>query len=402
MNIVKLVTAVVCAGILCAPTASAQGAGSASTSTDSGSSLIDTAAVVSSGSSLSSDTSLSSIPALISGELAEGEWGSALFGGLPSVTGSALSSGPGSSNTELTLPDPELGDVRLVDTRHVTGDQYEFDVYSSAMDRIITNDILLPGGPDNTSPRPTFYLMMGADGAAGGSAWAESTNYEEFFADKNVNVVTPIGSISSMQTDWYYEDQATGTNRWATYMTYELPHIVDTYFYGSGRDAIAGISMSGGPALNLAAHSPERFKAAGSYSGCPSTLGIGGYLFTTQAVEMNGGSATNMWGLPGNEAWAANSPALNVDKLRDTAVFISAAHGIPGPIDGLEGSSRLRPISKIEIASFACSTYFVDQADQAGVDVDWYPMTEGHHWWGMFEHQMRTSWRTIGPALGVE
>lgn len=358
------------------------------------------APAVSSLSSTSSDgsTRLSSIPAVVGGELAEGALGSALFGGLPSVTGSALSSGPGSSNTGATLPDEELGDVHLVDVRHVEGDRWQFDVYSAAMDRVVTNDILLPAGEE---PRPTFYLLMGADGAAGGWGWPEASNYEEFFADKHVNVVTPIGAVSSLQADWYYEDPATGTNRWTTYLSEELPAIVDTHFSGSGRDAIAGVSMSGGPALNIAAHNPERFAAAGSYSGCPSTLGIGGYPYSAMGISMNGGSATNAYGLPGNEAWAAHSPALNVEQLADTALYVSAAHGIAGPIDGYTGSSRLQPINGIEAASFVCSTYFVDQAEDADVEVDWHPLEEGYHNWGLFEHQMRTSWRTIGPALGV-
>ena len=368
----------------------------AAPATAQGSSVVDSSSVLSSGLDLSSDTRLSSVPALVGEELAEGALGSALFGGIPSVTGSALSSGPGSSNTAATIPGEELGDVHLLDVRHIEGDRHQFDVYSPAMDRVVTNDILLPAGDE---PRPTFYLMMGADGAAGGWGWPESSDYEEFFADKHVNVVTPIGSVSSLQADWYYEDQATGTNRWATYMTQELPTIVDKHFYGTGRDAIAGMSMSGGPALDLAAMAPERFAAAASYSGCPSTLGVGGYLYSLAGVRMNGGSATNAYGLPGNEAWAAHSPALNVEKLADTEVFVSAAHGIPGAIDGNTGSSRLQPISGIEAASYVCSTYFVDQAEQAGVDVDWYPLEEGSHWWGLFEHQMRTSWRTIGPAI---
>lgn len=395
MKIVNRTLALTCAAAVVAATAPGAAA-SAQSSPSTGSSFADAAAVLSSG------AAPSSLPALTGAELAEGILGSSMFGGLPSVTGSALSSGPGSSNAELTLGDPNLGDVRLVATRHVEGELYEIDVYSPSMDKVITNDLLLPGGPANTAPRPTFYLMMGADGARDND-WAKATDYEEFFLGKNVNVVSPHGSKSSMQADWYYSDPNLGVNRWATYMTYELPHIMDTAFYGSGRDAIAGISMSGGPALNLAAHSPERFVAAGSYSGCPSTLGIGGFMFTSGALDWYDGSSAAMWGLPGNEAWAANSPALNVDKLRDTAVFVSAATGIAGAIDGRQeaGSSGLQPPNSAELGSFICSAYFVDQANRAGVDVDWDPLNEGSHSWGLFEHELRTSWRTIGPAIGA-
>ena len=335
---------------------------------------------------------LSSLPALIGGEVAEGPLGSALFGGIPSVTGSALSSGPGSSNTSATLPDDTARDAHLLDVRHIEDSYYEIDVYSPAMDQVVTNDLLLPAGDE---PRPTFYLMLGADGAHAGPGWPGITNYQEFFADKHVNVVTPLRSVSSLQGDWYYEDQATGTNRWATYMTAELPKIIDEHFHGTGRDAIAGPSLSGGPALTLAAHSPERFVAAASYSGCPSTLGLGGYLWSNAGVRMNDGSSTNAYGLPGNEAWAVNSPTFNVDKLVDTAVFVSTAHGVP------ESPFSSGGPAPVEVASYACSTYFVNEARAAGVEVDFHELVVGTHSWEQFEHQMRTSWRTIGPALGA-
>ena len=56
----------------------------------------------------------------------------------------------------------------------------------------------------------------------------------------------------------------------------------------------------------------------------------------------------------------------------------------------------------IEAASYACSEYFVDKAQRAGLDVQWYPQVEGTHSWGLFEKSMRKSWGVIGPALDVQ
>ncbi|WP_237559261.1 alpha/beta hydrolase [Corynebacterium pilosum] len=271
---------------------------------------------------------MSSGPAIAAAELVEGPLGSALFQGVPGVTGSSLSSG--SSDASATFPDPDAPPAEFRDLQHLEGDVYELTVYSPSMDRLVKNDILLPGGPENTAPRPTFYLMMGADGAAGGWSWYNSSNYQEFFADKQVNVVTPKGSVSSMQADWYQEDPVTGSNKWSTYLTRELPVLIDDYFHGTGTDAIAGISMSGGPALAVASLDTDRFKAAASYSGCPSTSGVLGTAYAASAVTMNGGDPTKMWGLPGDEAWAAHSPVLHLDRLRDTALFVGAARAFPG------------------------------------------------------------------------
>lgn len=67
-----------------------------------------------------------------------------------------------------------------------------------------------------------------------------------------------------MQADWYHEDDATGRNKWLTYFTKELPPLMDEQFHGTGTDAIAGISMSGGPATLTGTTS----KRARTLTGC--------------------------------------------------------------------------------------------------------------------------------------
>lgn len=368
--------------------------------TDTGSSVYDASSIPFAGLSLSSDIPLFAVPALILAALGGGLLGSSMYQRLGSSDASLSS---GWTDVTDTFPDEDAQPAEFRSITHVENDIYEVVVWSHAMGREVKNEIILPGGPDNTEPRPTFYLMMGADGAAGGWSWRNSSNYQEFFADKLVNVVTPIGSVSSMQADWYIDDPATGTNKWLTYLTKELPPLIDEMFSGTGRDGIAGISMSGGPAISIASYDPKRFVAAASYSGCPSTTGVVGGLYTSSAVKMNGGDPVRMWGYPGDEAWAAHSPILHLDALRDTELFVAAAQGVPGEIDGIKHSSeRLGPPAMIEAASYACSLYFVDTARAAGLDVSWYPLVEGTHSWGLFEDSMRESWRRLGPAMGVK
>lgn len=370
----------------------------------SGSSLLDAASVPAAASSLVSAVPFLAIPALVLAALGGGELGSSMYEGaaaLRTPLGSAMSSEL--SDVDATFPERDARPATLKSVTHIENDVYEVVVHSPSMDRQVKNEVILPGGPDNTTPRPTFYLLMGADGAANGWSWRNSSNYQEFFQDKLVNVVTPIGSVSSMQADWYGEDKATGRNKWLTYLTKELPPLMDAEFSGTGRDAIAGISMSGGPALHIAAQEPSRFAAAASYSGCPATSGLVGNIYVHEALKMNGANAVKMWGLPGNPAWTAHSPVLHLEQLRNTALFVSAAEGVPGAIDATKTSSeRLGPPAVIEGASYACSSFFVDQAQQAGLNVTWYPQVEGTHSWGLFERSMRRSWDVIGPALDVQ
>ncbi|UIZ93331.1 esterase family protein [Corynebacterium sp. CNCTC7651] len=366
----------------------------------SGSSILDALSVPGAASSLLSSTSIFAIPALVLAILGGGIFGSSMYEGVGS-SGAAASSGL--TDASPTFPDPDAPPAEFRGIKHIENDVYEVTVWSPSMRREVRNEVILPGGPDNTTPRPTFYLLMGADGAANGWSWRNSSKYQEFFQDKLVNVVTPIGSVSSMQADWYRDDPKTGTNKWLTYFTRELPPLMDELFHGTGRDAIAGISMSGGPAINIASQDPQRFVAAASYSGCPATSGAVGGIYTSSALKMNGADPVRMWGLPGNEAWTAHSPVLNLDALRGTALFVSSAQGVPGAIDASKHSSeRIGPPVVIEAASYACSKYFVDQARQAGLDVEWFELVEGTHSWGLFEKSMRESWRVIGPALGVQ
>ncbi|WJY97433.1 alpha/beta hydrolase [Corynebacterium fournieri] len=362
----------------------------------SGSSLIDASSVPAAASSLFSAIPILAVPALFLATLGGGVFGSSMYEG-------ASSNGSSLSNVSETFPDPDARPATLKSVTHIENDVYEVVVYSHAMGREVKNEVILPGGPDNDTSRPTFYLLMGADGAANGWSWRNSSDYQDFFQDKLVNVVTPIGSVSSMQADWYREDEATGRNKWLTYFTKELPPLMDEYFHGNGRDAIAGISMSGGPALHIASLDTERFRAAASYSGCPATSGVLGDTYVRQALKLNGADATKMWGLSSNPAWEAHSPVLHLGALEDTKLFVSAAQGVPGEIDDTKTSSeRIGPPVAIEAASYACSDYFVDQAQRAGLDVEWYPQVEGTHSWGLFEKSMRKSWGVIGPALDVQ
>ncbi|MCP1388574.1 esterase family protein [Corynebacterium sp. TA-R-1] len=366
----------------------------------SGSSVLDALSVPGAASSLMSSTPLLAIPALVLAILGGGVFGSSMYEGVGS-SGAAASSGL--TDASRTFPDPDAPPAQFRGMKHVENDVYEVTVWSPSMEREVRNEVILPGGPENTTPRPTFYLLMGADGAANGWSWRNSSQYQEFFQDKLVNVVTPIGSVSSMQADWYQDDPTTGRNKWLTYFTKELPPVMDAMFYGTGRDAIAGISMSGGPAIWIASQVPERFVAAGSYSGCPSTTGLVGGIYTSSALKLNGADPLKMWGLPGDEAWVAHSPVLHLDKLTGTKLFVSSAQGVPGPIDATKHSSeRIGPPVAIEAASYACSVYFVEQAQRAGLDVEWYELVEGTHSWGLFEKSMRESWRVIGPALDVQ
>ncbi len=131
------------------------------------------------------------------------------------------------------------------------------DVYSPSMDRWIANDVISPAGG---GPAPTFYLLTGVGGGEDGISWFNNTGVRDFFDDKHVNVVMPVGGKFSMYTDWNADDPVLGRNKWQTYLTKELPAAVNARYNTTGVNALGGVSMAGGPVLDLAIQSPGTYR----------------------------------------------------------------------------------------------------------------------------------------------
>ena len=82
---------------------------------------------------------------------------------------------------------------------------------------------------------------------------------ESFFADKHVNVAIPFGGGGTFYSDWQRDDPKLGRVKWETFLTQELPpFMADRFGSDNVNNAVAGLSMSGTSALNLAAHHLRR------------------------------------------------------------------------------------------------------------------------------------------------
>jgi diacylglycerol O-acyltransferase / trehalose O-mycolyltransferase len=203
--------------------------------------------------------------------------------------------------------------AQITGVEQVTDRWQKISVYSPAMDKVIVNDVLRAPG---NAKAPIFYLLNGADGGEDNQGWFGLTDIPGFFGEKRVNVVSPIGGRSSYYTDWIADDPALGRNKWQTYLTQELPPLMNRELNSNGLNAIGGLSMSGGAAIDLAIPAPGLYKAVGSYSGCPATSVGKQYTQTVLTVLGGGGNATNMWGPEGSPEWTAHDPSLNPGSSR--------------------------------------------------------------------------------------
>lgn len=290
--------------------------------------------------------------------------------------------------------------ARVVGMRVITDRISEIDVYSPALGRTITNTVLRSHG----GSAPTFYLLNGVQGGVDGISWPNNSSYAQFFADKHVNVVTPLGGQFSHYTDWDHPDPIIGQPRWETYLVHELPPVIDAALGATGRNAIGGVSMSGGPAITLAARHPGRYAAAASYSGCPVTSGPLGIAQITAVTASGGANAFNMWGPPGDPQWAAHDPVTLAGNLSGTAIHLASAAGIPGPIDRV-APEYLLPVAigggTVEAASDLCTAALARRLVELGISHRYARYPDGAHTWNLFDRELRDSWATIGPAIGA-
>ncbi|MFI6365865.1 alpha/beta hydrolase [Nocardia sp. NPDC050630] len=294
----------------------------------------------------------------------------------------------------------------ILDVRPLGGRQFEVVVHSAAMNRPIALWMSHPG-----SGAPAFYLLNAVDGGEDGGPWTRRTDIADFFADKNVNVIVPMGGRASYYTDWLNDDPVLGRNKWTTFLTQELPPLLDSRFGMTGRNAIAGVSMSATSALNLAINAPGRYQAVGAYSGCPRTSDPASNAYVHAELAVFGANADNMWGAPDNPAWAENDPMLHVDRLRGSALYVSSGTGAPGPHEnlgdgGIDGNpirllDRMMVGGVMETVIDGCTRPFVDRLAAAGIPATVNMRPGGTHAWAYWQDDVHQSWPLFAAALGA-
>ncbi len=301
----------------------------------------------------------------------------------------------------LGAPGAGEASARVVGMRELTPRVSLISVYSPAMKRVIASHVLHPAG--KPAGLPGFYLLPGAGGAEDGISWYHHGGVRQFFAGKRVNVVLPIGGRFSMMTNWQHDDLLLGRNQWQTFITEELPRAIDKAFATSGVNALGGVSMSAGPALDLAIGAPHRYRAVAAYSGCPGTTDPLGRMSATVIPMRGGGNPFNMWGDYANPAWVRHDPVVNAAKLRGKTIFLSAGSGVPGPIDGgpREMAGGLAGGSVMEAIALSCTTTMSHRLTALGIGHRFNHRPDGAHSWGLFAADMRSSWPMIARSIGA-
>ncbi len=274
-------------------------------------------------------------------------------------------------------------------------------VSSPAMGRVVQVQILQP---PSGGPRPTFYLLDGVDAGSDQNTWTKKTDVESFFADKNVNVVLPVGGMGSFYTDWQRPDPVLGVNKWETFLTKELPPLVDKQLGGNGVNAIGGLSMGGQSALILITRHPDLYRGVAVYSACPDTATRDSKALVRATVGSRGGDATNMWGPDTDPAWTAHDPMTNAEKLRGKSVYVAVGNGLPG-LHELQLSEDLPSIiaegGPIETVTLLCTRTFDARLRGLGIPARFDYRLTGTHSWPYWQDDLHASWPIVAASLGL-
>lgn len=255
--------------------------------------------------------------------------------------------------------------------------------------------------PDKTFPE--VWALDGLRARDDESGWTIETNIAQQYADKNINVIMPVGGESSFYTDWEKPDNGK-RYMWETFLTRELVPVLDNEFRSNKKRALVGISMGGTAAMNLAERNPYLFDFVGSFSGYLDTSSQG-MPEAIAAAQWDAGkyTATNMWGPYYSQNWIDHDPKLGIENLKDMKVYVSSGSGLDD--FGLKDSVAKGPANMagvgLEIISRMSTQTFVDKAEALKVPVVTKFRPSGVHSWEYWQFEMQEALPYISDALGL-
>ncbi|NLE80603.1 MAG: esterase [Rhodococcus sp.] len=252
---------------------------------------------------------------------------------------------------------------------------------------------------------PAVFMLDGLRAEDHENGWTIETDAVEYFADKNVNVILPVGGQSSFYTDWM--DQNNGRSyMWETFLTKELPPILEGEWRTTQDRGVVGLSMGGTAAMTLAARNEGFFQFAASLSGILTTTSLGMPQAVQYAMMDAGGfDSKAMWGPPSNPAWDAHDPYLLAEKLEGVSLYISSGSGTTGRFDdpsGIPGVSTNYAGMGLEILSRLTSQAFATKLNKLGIPAQVNYRPSGTHSWPYWQFELHQLWPQLAHTLNVE
>lgn len=280
--------------------------------------------------------------------------------------------------------------------------------------RVFINSAVMPGKPVqvdillardwHTSQDKKFPELWALDGLRARddeNGWTIETNIEQQYADKNVNVILPVGGESSFYSDWQQPDNGKHY-MWESFLTKELVPVLDNGFRSNKKRAVVGLSMGGTSAINLAERHPYLFSFVGSFSGYLDTSSRGMPEAIGAAMKDAGGYNSNsMWGPNYSQDWIDHDPKLGIGALKDMTVYVSSGNGADSfgkPNSPAKGPANAAGVG-LEVLSRMTTQTFVDRAKLENVEVESHFRPSGVHSWEYWQFELNEAFPSIAEAL---
>jgi len=279
-------------------------------------------------------------------------------------------------------------------------------VHSPAMGADIHVQLLLARdwNSNPTAKFPVLYMLDGLRAQDNENGWTINTNAENFYKDKNVNVMLPVGGQSSFYTDWEKPDNGKHY-MWETFLMKELPPVLENQWRSTNVLGIEGLSMGGSSAMMLAGRNPGFFRFAGSFSGILQLSSFGMPQAVQFAMNDAGGyDSGKMFGPPSDPNWAAHDPYLLAPKLRGTSLYISSGNGLLGQYDTpstIPGLATNYAGVGLEVLARTTTQQFATKLNQIGVPAQAVFRPSGTHTWPYWQFEMSQAWPQAAAALGL-
>ncbi|QGU01540.1 Diacylglycerol acyltransferase/mycolyltransferase Ag85A precursor [Corynebacterium kalinowskii] len=273
-------------------------------------------------------------------------------------------------------------------------------VASPALKREI--EVLVKPQKDASTSAPVLYLLDGVNADAIGDFLYQG-NLSPI--DDNVTIVMPTGARGSLWVDWEKEDPVLGRHMWETFLTKELPGVIenDASVNFNGKRAIGGISMGASGAVMIANRNLGMYQGILGISGCYSTMSTIGRHITYLNIHSRGGELDNLWGAFGSKGWRSHDVPSDPRGLSGTRMYLSAGSGVVDPDQRDKWLNQPAPMaSNVLEAGVRTCTQELDTAltihgvtgNSKIVYTDY-----GSHEWANFNQHFGPGWEYIRGAL---
>jgi S-formylglutathione hydrolase FrmB len=268
--------------------------------------------------------------------------------------------------------------ISVVTAGQVDGREWALSVSSASLGRAVRLRILLPDGydPSAATRYPVLYLFHGTSG--GPDDWLNQGAAEQTTAGLPLIVVLPDAGFDNdgggWFTNWVDTKTALGPSQWETFHVDQLVPWVDANLNtvaSRGGRAIAGLSQGGFGAMSYAARHPDLFGAVGSFSGAPEidrdpiAVPPSSLIISATATYLDGVEPDAMFGsrVTNEVNWQGHDPSTLMENLRNTAMSMWTATGVPGQYD----TSLNLSASAIEFITHESTVLFHQHLVDAGI-----------------------------------